>query len=230
MSHLNQQLFCQRFKAMFPQYFKNRRVLDIGGADINGTVRYLFKDCNYFSIDIWPGPGVDRVAKVQDLYYGFKYDTICCLEVAEHDKEYSITIQEALKRLVPGGLFLFTCASTGRLEHGTKRTSPQDSPVTTDYYRNLTRTDLEAVPGFGDMSGWKFWYCEQRDTDLRFFGIKNGGEKIRFKPSLLLYIRIYFDYWFAKRRRDIKNAMERKPTATEIYKALRDSLEKKQSK
>mgnify|MGYP001556421506 FL=1 len=146
MAHLNQQLFCQRVKAMFPDHFKNRKVLDIGGADINGTVRYLFRNCNYLSLDIWPGSGVDMVGTVDDLSpHFFSFDTVCCLEVAEHDYNYARTIMKGIELLKPGGLFLFTCASTGRPEHGTNRTKPQDSPATTDYYRNLTRSDLGSI-------------------------------------------------------------------------------------
>ena len=52
----------------------------------------------------------------------------------------------------PDGLFCFTCASTGRGKHGTKRTTPQDSYGTigiladmSDYYKNLTEIDLNHV-------------------------------------------------------------------------------------
>ena len=50
----------------------------------------------------------------------------------------------------PGGIVAFTCASRGRLEHGTTRTRPFDSPASLaigwDYYRNLNREDFEALP------------------------------------------------------------------------------------
>jgi hypothetical protein len=53
--------------------------------------------------------------------------------------------------LKPDGLFCFTCASTGRGEHGTKRTSPQDSYGTignladmSDYYTPLN--DINSTP------------------------------------------------------------------------------------
>ena len=84
--------------------------------------------------------------------------------------------------LKPGGLFFFTCASTGRAEHGTRRTSPQDSYGTignvegwSDYYKNLTFQDFDNVVDvkntFRSYSGW---YCPET-KDLYFYGIKNGG-------------------------------------------------------
>jgi len=61
-----------------------------------------------------------------------------------------------------------TCATTGRQEHGTRRTSPTDSPHTTDFYRNLTDDDFNAIPEFGRMLG-RFITS---GTDLYYFGIK----------------------------------------------------------
>ena len=78
-----------------------------------------------------------------------------------------------------GGLFLFTCATTGRPEHGTKRTSPSDSPFTSkaedweDYYMNLTEGNF-----FGNFDFEKDFLIYQFKTrleypqDLYFWGIK----------------------------------------------------------
>jgi len=224
MSHLNQQLFCQRIKALFPDYFRNRSVLDIGGADINGSVKYLFRGCRYAVIDIWDGPGVDYVGSVSDLS-NYQYGTVCCLEVAEHDQDYPVTIMEGIKRLKPGGLFLFTCASERRAEHGTRATSPQDSPFTTDYYKNLTETDIRAISGFNEV--WEWCCFDQRDGDLRFFGFKSGGKVyVSIRNARLRWLRAYFKYWFGRRKKDIREVIRKGPTSSEIYKALIKSLEK----
>lgn len=226
MSHLNQQLFCQRIKALFPDYFRHCSVLDIGGADINGSVRYLFKNCCYRVVDLWKGPGVDYVGKVADLTR-FQYGTVCCLEVAEHDQEYPLTIMEGIKRLRLGGLFLFTCASEGRPEHGTKATSPQDSPFTTNYYKNLMEADIRAINGFNEV--WEWCWFEQKDQDLRFYGFKKDPEWptiVLFNPSKWRFIRSYLAYWFLRRKMDVKNVIKKGPTSSEIYKALISSLKK----
>ena len=83
--------------------------------------------------------------------------------------------------LKPEGLFCFTCASTGRAEHGTRRTSPQDSYGTignlddmSDYYKNLTETDLNEVLNLNDLfSKWNTYYNDE-SRDLYFLGIKSG--------------------------------------------------------
>lgn len=32
-------------KSILPEYFKNKVVLDVGSGDINGNIRFVFKDC-----------------------------------------------------------------------------------------------------------------------------------------------------------------------------------------
>jgi len=74
--------------------------------------------------------------------------------------------------------FLFTCASTGRPEHGTRRTSPHDSYGTSvglkdmqDYYKNLTCNDLNEVLNLNSLFiCWDTYYNDEI-KDLYFVGI-----------------------------------------------------------
>jgi hypothetical protein len=94
--------------------------------------------------------------------------------------------------LKPDGLFCFTCASTGRGEHGTRRTSPQDSygtignlPEMSDYYKNLTEIDLNDVLSLNVLfSVWNTYY-NNISRDLYFVGIKKGNSN--FNP-LEIYV------------------------------------------
>ena len=73
----------------------------------------------------------------------------------------------------PGGAVLFTCASTGRPEHGTSRTDPNESPGTSyfrwDYYKNLDENDfpLDLLESY--FSFYKF-YENKVSKDLYFLG------------------------------------------------------------
>lgn len=88
------------------------------------------------------------------------------------------------------GLFLFTCASTGRKEHGTRRTTPHDSYGTignindmSDYYKNLTEKDLNEVLNLNDLfSVWDTYYCYD-SKDLYFLGLKKGSKKYKSLPK-----------------------------------------------
>jgi len=84
-----------------------------------------------------------------------------------------------VKLLKPNGLMIFTCASTGRPEHGTLRSSPSDAPLLqliddkwANYYKNLTEDDIRAVLDVNDIFiDYGFEY-EPSTYDLYFWGIK----------------------------------------------------------
>ena len=86
--------------------------------------------------------------------------------------------------LKPGGLFLFTCATTGRAEHGTRRTSPQDSPlldgIWADYYKNLTEEDICKIQGFTYTFPDGVFEIGNENFDLYFYGIKNGTDYLKY--------------------------------------------------
>ena len=39
--------FIKHINNIFPEYFENKIVLDVGGGDINGNNRKYFNNCNY---------------------------------------------------------------------------------------------------------------------------------------------------------------------------------------
>lgn len=88
------------------------------------------------------------------------------------------TILNIIQNLLrPGGLFVFTCATTGRPEHGTLRTHPTDSPFTSsknewsDYYMNLTEEDVKSNIPLDDYFKYYHFYIGEESCDLYFWGI-----------------------------------------------------------
>lgn len=171
-------------KNVLPYFFRNKKVLDVGSGDINGNNRFLFTNCEYHGNDVVKGKNVTVVSKTKDLeFHDETFDTIISTECFEHDPEYSESFLKIYKMLKPDGLFCFTCASTGRKEHGTRRTSPKVSLGTVgnlndmcDYYKNLTETDLNDVLNLNEnFSMWDTYYNE-KSKDLYFIGIKKGVE------------------------------------------------------
>jgi len=126
-------------------------LLEIGSLDVNGSLRDLIDVDDWTGIDLEAGPGVDVVASGHDFGDDEAYATVVSSECLEHDPGWDLTLRNALRVLRPGGLLLLTCATTGRHEHGTARTSPDVSPGTTargwDHYRNLTADDVLGVLG-----------------------------------------------------------------------------------
>ena len=196
-------------KGLFPSYFFDKKVLDIGSLDVNGCNKPLFWLCDYTGLDLAPGKNVTYICPGNrwDAPDG-TYDTIISTECGEHDDHYEDTIRNAIRMLKPGGLFIYTCATEGRPEHGTKRTNISSSPFTTDYYKNLTQTDLESISGFKEAWGYSKFEIDGIHHDLRFFGIKHGG-KVKFRPNISILILSHFIFFYHRRMNDYKSFVKR---------------------
>lgn len=203
--HIQARDFTLFVKEIFPHYFIDKKVLDVGSGDINGNNRFLFENCEAHGNDVFPARNVTIVSKTKDLPFEDEYfDTILSTECFEHDPEFRESVLKIYKMLKPNGLFCFTCASTGRPEHGTRRTSPQDSYGTigdlddmTDYYKNITEKDLNEVLDLKEFfSVWDTYYNSD-SKDLYFLGIKKGDGQ--FQP-----LKIYEQKFVEKTSQNIQ--------------------------
>ena len=181
MAHREQQEYCLSVKTRHPAFFINKTVLDVGSYDVNGNNRFLFENCVYTGIDVGPGPNVDIVTKGHEYNADDEsFDTIISTECFEHDMYYEQTLRNILRMLKKGGLFLFTCATIGRGEHGTLRTTKGDAPPLNElgdwanYYKNLTEHDvLQAIDVSNSFSKHEF-KVGTATRDLYFYGIKRN--------------------------------------------------------
>jgi len=194
--HTEAKAFTVFVKQILFDYFINKRVLDVGSGDINGNNQFLFENCEYNGNDVVNAKNVTIVSKTKDLPFANEsFDTIISTECFEHDPEYKDSFIKIYNLLKPDGLFCFTCASTGRPEHGTRRTSPSDSYGTignledmSDYYKNLTEIDVnEVLPLNNLFSAWDTYY-NSGSKDLYFVGIKKGISNLN---SLDKYVNHY---------------------------------------
>lgn len=182
MAHVEQKDFCKQVKAIFPEYFTNVDVCDIGSLDINGNNHYLFENYSYIGVDIGRGKNVNVVSKGHEFkpVDGKKFDTVISTECFEHDMYWNKTIINICENLVKdGGMFLFTCATAGRPEHGTRSSLSNDSPFTSeagewsDYYMNLTEEDVRKAIDLDKYFKIYRFYVETTSCDLYFWGIKH---------------------------------------------------------
>lgn len=181
MAHERQQDFCKKVKYFFPEYFKNVNVCDIGSLDLNGNNHYLFEDYSYIGVDIGKGKNVNVVSRGHEYrpVDGSKYDIVLSTECFEHDMFWKDTIMNVIDNLLrDGGLFLFSCATTGRPEHGTARVQPFDSPFTVQedewagYYMNLTELDVRSQIDLDKYFKAYHFYTDEESCDLYFWGLK----------------------------------------------------------
>ena len=172
MAHPQQVNFCQSVVDKFPSKFQNKVVYDFGSLDVNGNNRYLFYNCEYVGIDLGEGKNVDVVSKAHEFKPTKKADVCVSTEMLEHDIYWDKSLQNMLRLLKKGGVFLITCATTGRGEHGTTNSkSPFASPFTNEYYKNisdemfLSAVDVKLFSEY-ELTG------NERPYDLYFWGIK----------------------------------------------------------
>ncbi|PRF64474.1 hypothetical protein C6Q09_24600 [Burkholderia multivorans] len=195
MAHPQQRAFCSTVKSRYPQFFQGVFALDIGSLDINGNNQYLFDASSlYLGVDVAEGRNVDLVCPAHELGLPPNtFDVIVSTECLEHDRYWDQTLRNAVRMLRPGGLLLITCATEGRPEHGTRRTTPQDAPLLefadsewADYYRNLTETDIRAALNIDETFSYVEFSTNDETHDLYFFGIKHGVLEKSAERSIVL--------------------------------------------
>lgn len=172
MSHPEQQDFIRRTKQRYPEYFSpGTSVLEVGSYNVNGSIRSFFQaPLPYIGLDLAPGKDVDVVCHGADFKYDPYFDIVISTECFEHDARWAETFVNMVRLCRSGGLVVFTCAANYRHEHGTRRTTPQDSAVATDYYRNLNVIDFESM--FVLRDAFNFYSFEANGNDLYFVGVK----------------------------------------------------------
>lgn len=125
-------------------------VLDIGAAPCS-LPKQICSDVTTF--DQFAGPEVDVAGDLHHLSDSFPmdhFDTIVCTEVFEHTREPLVAMQEILKVLKPGGLFIGTAPLFNEL-HGEEygdywRITPQGWRYLLKDFENVTIKTFGTYP------------------------------------------------------------------------------------
>jgi SAM-dependent methyltransferase len=129
-------------------------VLDIGGRDVNGTVRAAFPGADpYLVLDLRSGENVDVVANAATWAPDREFDVVVCTEVFEHTPDWAAICATAFKALRVGGRFVVTCAGPGRGPHS--GISAFGGPTSEEWYANVGPDELGrvlAACGFRDVT------------------------------------------------------------------------------
>lgn len=93
--------------------------LDVGGRNVNGSVRAELPNTLWTGLDMRPGPDVDIVADAATWIPDRTYDIVIATELFEHAEKWREIIHTMWLALDPAGpgLFISTCASVGRPIH-----------------------------------------------------------------------------------------------------------------
>lgn len=135
-------------------------VLDIGGRNINGSVKDLFPNAtSYTAMDIREGDGVDVVADAATWTPDREYQVVVCTEVFEHTDSWPDICATAFKACAPGGRFIATMAGPGRPEHSAVDGGWRLHPG--EYYGNVDPDRLRSVL---EDCGWRDVVVDQQHS------------------------------------------------------------------
>lgn len=189
MSHPEQTKFVQLVRDLNLSALSGSRILEVGSFDVYGTFRSMFTSAReYIGIDLSAGPGVDLVLSAHDMVgnkeLGSEFDCVISCEALEHDPDWRLTIANSLAMLASPGMLVVTCASTGRPEHGTTRTNPEESPGTQslgwDHYANVGIEEFTAHVRAVDPSVRVYAWRNPRIFDLYAVVIKGDPDNHTF--------------------------------------------------
>jgi len=102
---------------LYPHEVKGRKVLEVGSADVNGSVRPLVMSmapASYLGIDLAEGPGVDHVLDISSISgeqkYQLRSEVVISTEMLEHAQDW----QQALIMMasVCTETLILTCRGT----------------------------------------------------------------------------------------------------------------------
>lgn len=180
MAHFQQLHFVQVTSAHLAERWDGRAILEIGSHDVNGSIRPMFAGGRYTGVDLSPGAGVDLVGAGHELTLADgSFDLAVSCECFEHNPYWVETFRNMHRMTKAGGAVVITCAARGRIEHGTDRTKPEESPGTQavgwHYYRNLNRVDFERRLDLDLMFESHAFFRNDVSKDLYFVGKKGGG-------------------------------------------------------
>ena len=118
-------------RALSKDDIKEKKVLDVGSFDVNGSLRphiMTLEPKSYIGIDMEKGPGVDIVCTadhISDKFEKESFDVVINTELLEHVKDWKKVISNIKNVCKNGGIILITTRSLGFQFH----------PYPIDYWR-----------------------------------------------------------------------------------------------
>lgn len=135
----------------------DKKTLDLGALDVNGTIRNLFTGY-YVGVDMIGGHNVDVVANGHNLPFAdASFDVVVCMEMFEHDDEFWRSLAEIGRVLRDGGWFIYTTRGNGFGYHGWPH----------DYYRFMP----DAAPKLLKLASCDVVHSKSVESEMDIMGV-----------------------------------------------------------
>lgn len=102
------------YKKYLKDNLKNKKVLDIGSYDVNGSVKPIFAEAQYLGLDMQAGPNVDMICNSHNINLPDEsFDVILSTSCFEHDEMFWVTFLEICRLVKPQGYIYINKPSAG---------------------------------------------------------------------------------------------------------------------
>ena len=167
-----------------PEELKNKRILEIGSKNENGSVRHIIeKMCSpkeYIGIDIEKGKFVDLVLPAEQIIDHFgeeSFDAVIATEMLEHIKDWRLVIDNMKKVLRIGGIIFITTRSYGFPYHA----------FPFDYWR-YEESDMQKI--FSDFNIQNIKNQEPNAAGIFLKATKTSNKNVNLKDISLYSIAV----------------------------------------
>jgi len=110
--HISNKLYWKTCRDRFPELFSDRKVLEVGSFNVNGSVRRFFSDCEYTGLDWRRGALVDVVSLAHDMPFDpGSFDTVISASTLEHDPYWDKSLIKMVEVLTDDGALLLSWGS-----------------------------------------------------------------------------------------------------------------------
>lgn len=116
--HHSAYINAEKFAKKYIPNLSNKKVLDVGSYDVNGTLKPIFEEANYVGLDMESGPNVDVVSDAHNIPFEKEhFDVVISSSCFEHDDMFWVTFLEMCRVVKPGG-YLYVQAPSNGPYHG----------------------------------------------------------------------------------------------------------------
>ena len=166
---------------IYPEHFKNKRVLQIGGNLENQQLEYLFNNCKYVVVD----DGKDL--NINDEIF----DVIILSQYSNYDMEVYQTFQKIIRLLRAGGLFIFSSNHDSPEKRSKKMIQKslkyKDYFGYPNYYKTFSFSDIIKII---DINKFFNYVCVTQDKQfLDFYCIRNDNNNYAEMNELDMIMR-----------------------------------------
>jgi cephalosporin hydroxylase len=110
-AYVNAQKFYEKYCY---QNIENKKILDVGSYDVNGTMKPIFEQGQYIGLDMEKGPNVDIVGKSHEIpFIDNFFDIVISSSCFEHDDMFWVSFKEMSRVLKPGGYMYIQAPQNG---------------------------------------------------------------------------------------------------------------------